>query len=97
MIPKDTLVYPKVWAVLHDEKWFDNPDEFKPERYLESPLGLRKEIAQYDDDSFSRLPFLPFGCGMVGFCLLGIIILHALKTPNSAFAQESIWPSQRLR
>jgi cytochrome P450 len=34
-IPKDTLVLPAQWALLHDPDMYPNPDQFMPERYLE--------------------------------------------------------------
>lgn len=37
-IPKDTSIYISLWSLLHDEKTWDNPSTFKPERFL-SPEG----------------------------------------------------------
>lgn len=33
-IPKGTVVMPNTWAIMHDPDVFDDPLEFKPERYL---------------------------------------------------------------
>ncbi|EAU81922.1 hypothetical protein CC1G_06133 [Coprinopsis cinerea okayama7 len=33
-IPKGTILLPNAWAILHDPNNFENPEEFKPERYL---------------------------------------------------------------
>ena len=30
-------------SVLHDEKIFDNPEAFKPQRYLEGDTALKKQ------------------------------------------------------
>ncbi|KDR82192.1 hypothetical protein GALMADRAFT_276748 [Galerina marginata CBS 339.88] len=35
-IPAGTLIFPNVWAIHHDENVYPNPDEFRPERYLEA-------------------------------------------------------------
>ncbi|XP_038059763.1 cytochrome P450 2J6-like [Patiria miniata] len=34
LIPKDTLLVPNLWAVTHDPKVWPEPDQFKPERFL---------------------------------------------------------------
>jgi cytochrome P450 len=34
-IPKDTLVLPAQWALLHDPEVYPNPEQFMPERYLD--------------------------------------------------------------
>jgi cytochrome P450 len=39
-IPKNTLIFANLGAVMRDPEAFPNPDQFKPERYLEqSPEG----------------------------------------------------------
>jgi cytochrome P450 len=29
----------------HDERYYDRPEEFLPERFLENPLGIKKDCA----------------------------------------------------
>ncbi|KAJ3526568.1 hypothetical protein NMY22_g10111 [Coprinellus aureogranulatus] len=33
-IPKGTVVMPNIWAIMHDPDTFDDPFEFKPDRYM---------------------------------------------------------------
>ncbi|XP_077971011.1 cytochrome P450 2B19-like [Styela clava] len=34
-IPKNTTVHPNLWAVHFDPEYFENPEEFRPERFLD--------------------------------------------------------------
>lgn len=51
-VPKGTRVLVNMWAIHHDPKHWDQPEQFKPERFLE-PSGKRKTPSS----------FLPFGAG----------------------------------
>ena len=57
-VPKDTLVICNIWRLLRDPLYWDNPEVFQPERFLEP-----------DEDGGGvkgvKIPeqFLPFGVG----------------------------------
>jgi cytochrome P450 len=54
-IPKGTEIFLSQWVTHRDERWFENPLEFKPERWLEGPEPLEKRIPKY--------AYFPFGGG----------------------------------
>jgi cytochrome P450 len=52
------MVIGNLYAAHRDPKYFPNPEEFKPDRFLEYSAGDR------DHPKFKRNPgFLAFGCG----------------------------------
>uniref|UniRef100_A0A8C9TR49 Cytochrome P450, family 17, subfamily A, polypeptide 2 n=1 Tax=Scleropages formosus TaxID=113540 RepID=A0A8C9TR49_SCLFO len=51
-IPKGTRVLVNMWSIHHDPQEWDEPDKFKPERFLDA-----------DGQRFSPPCFLPFGAG----------------------------------
>lgn len=53
-IPKDTHVIVNLWALHHDEKEWDRPDQFMPERFLD-PTGSHLITPSQS--------YLPFGAG----------------------------------
>jgi cytochrome P450 len=42
-IPKDVVVFPNAWAMTHDATKYPNPDEFKPERFLQDDGSLNSD------------------------------------------------------
>lgn len=53
LVPQGTEVFPLIGSVLHDPKVFQNPEEFHPDRFLDTDGHLRKHEA-----------FLPFSLGI---------------------------------
>ncbi|KAJ3774223.1 cytochrome P450 1 [Lentinula raphanica] len=53
-IPKGCLVISNIWAMNRDEEIYCNPDEFLPERHLESPGGPFKNINEITAFGFGR-------------------------------------------
>ena len=53
-IPKDAMLLISVWTVLQDKSIWGDPENFRPERFLDSEGNFKKELA-------SRVPI--FGIG----------------------------------
>ncbi|XVF49754.1 hypothetical protein PTKIN_Ptkin04bG0039000 [Pterospermum kingtungense] len=58
-IPSKTIVYINAWAIQRDPNWWEQPEEFIPERFKNNPIDYKGQDFQY---------FIPFGCGRRG-CL----------------------------
>lgn len=52
-IPPKTLLQVNVWAIARDPKYWKNPEEFYPERFMDSCVDYRGQ----------NFEFLPFGSG----------------------------------
>ena len=53
-IPKDTMVLLNIWAIHHDEREWENPMEFDPNRFLDSEGNFT---------GTTKLSHIPFGLG----------------------------------
>ncbi|PFH48833.1 hypothetical protein AMATHDRAFT_5417 [Amanita thiersii Skay4041] len=59
LFPKDTAVFMNLYFMYRDERYFDCPDEFIPERFLKNPLGVKEGV----EDDPARRSNLQFGGG----------------------------------
>ncbi|CAL1708513.1 unnamed protein product [Somion occarium] len=50
LVPKGTIVWANIWTMLHDEKVFPDPTEFRPERFLDNNGKLR-HLERHEDPS----------------------------------------------
>lgn len=53
-IPKDTMVLLNIWSIQHDEREWENPEDFDPNRFLDSEGHF---------SGTSKMGFVPFGLG----------------------------------
>ena len=49
-LPKDTAIYANMWHVMRDPDYWDDPDTFRPERFLD-------EFGNYKSDD-RNIPFM---------------------------------------
>uniref|UniRef100_A0A161ZSA6 Cytochrome P450 n=1 Tax=Daucus carota subsp. sativus TaxID=79200 RepID=A0A161ZSA6_DAUCS len=90
MIPKNTRVIINAWAIAHDTNSWENPDHFKPERFIGSEID-------YKGQHFS---FLPFGSGRrmcsgirlaeraMSLILVSLVAHFDWKLPNNMLPEE---------
>lgn len=60
-IPKDATAMINVWAIQHDPEYYDHPDEFDPERFMQNPLGTKTH--NVDANQEDLMPLYVFGAG----------------------------------
>ncbi|XP_041029031.1 flavonoid 3'-monooxygenase CYP75B137-like [Juglans microcarpa x Juglans regia] len=56
LVPKGSSIFLNAWSIQRDPKYWDNPLEFKPERFLNNAYGRF-------DYSGNNLKYFPFGSG----------------------------------
>jgi len=77
-IPKGTGVHINLWAMQHDERYWKDPDAFKPERWIGNAKG---------GDMSDGMAYMPFGLGprmCIGIklarkCSAFIVLAHIIR------------------
>ncbi|KAJ7976844.1 Cytochrome P450 [Quillaja saponaria] len=87
-IPANTKVFVNVWALGRDPKYWDNPLEFNPERFL-SQKGTGVATSQLDVRG-QNYHLLPFGSGRRG-CPGASLALNIVQTTVAALIQCFEW------
>ena len=60
-LPKGTILFANTWAIHRDELEYDQPEDFKPDRYISNKFGTRNLIESGSDDG--RRVTYAFGAG----------------------------------
>ncbi|KAK1982511.1 cytochrome P450 [Colletotrichum cereale] len=61
-LPKGTTFLLNAWSIHMDEVWYDQPEEYRPERYLENEWGVRPSMREAAETQ-KRRPTYSFGAG----------------------------------
>eukprot|EP00057_Strongylocentrotus_purpuratus_P027471 XP_011681945.1 PREDICTED: cytochrome P450 1A1-like isoform X1 [Strongylocentrotus purpuratus] len=91
-IPAGTQVLANFWAINHDETTWDNPSEFRPERFLNDNGQLRnmKDFPHFMPFSTGRRACLGKNIGKSGIIVLSACLLQKLNiaVPTGEGAQQ---------
>ncbi|RWS07932.1 cytochrome P450 9e2-like protein [Dinothrombium tinctorium] len=78
-IPAGMKIYVPIYALHRDEAYFEQPDEFEPERFLTNGvLNSENDYFSKASSEQKRIPFYPFGDGP-RFCVGMQISLFIMK------------------
>ena len=61
LIPKGTMLFANAWSIHMDESEYDNPAEFRPERWLDNKFGTKSKESEVVNDN--RRVTYAFGAG----------------------------------
>jgi len=59
LYPKGAVLFVNIWGMGRDERYFDQPEEFSPERFIRNPFGIKDGVI----DDPARRPNMQFGGG----------------------------------
>jgi len=101
-IPKDTTIFGSLYHIMHDPKHFKNPDQFEPERFLNSqgefkaderviPFGIGKRVCL--GQTLAEKEFFIFFAGF----MQKFELRHAPGTALPAYGIEGTNPKDVLR
>ncbi|KAF3556523.1 hypothetical protein F2Q69_00015769 [Brassica cretica] len=90
-IPAGTTVNVNAWAVSRDEKeWGPNPDEFKPERFLEKDVDFKGTDYEFIPFGSGRrmCPGMRLGAAMLEVPFANLLLNFNFKLPNGMKPEE---------
>ncbi|KAL8663343.1 MAG: hypothetical protein Q9202_003979 [Teloschistes flavicans] len=85
VLPKGSMLVLNAWGIFHNPELYEDPDAFRPERYLESEHGTKPGV----DTKFFRDNFL-FGAGRVS------VVCHTLGWDSADELLERICPGEKM-
>ncbi|KAL1208320.1 Cytochrome P450 83A1 [Cardamine amara subsp. amara] len=90
-IPAGTTVNVNVWAVSRDEKeWGPNPDEFRPERFLEKEVDFKGTDYEFIPFGSGRrmCPGMRLGAAMMEVPYANLLLKFNFRLPNGMKPEE---------
>ncbi|KAK9019576.1 hypothetical protein V6N11_054092 [Hibiscus sabdariffa] len=89
-IPSDTTIMINVWAIQRDPKWWENPEEFIPERFEKSSIDFKGEHFHFIPSGFGRrrCPGIPFGIASVEYLMANLLYWFDWKLAAGEIAEN---------
>ncbi|MGH9866277.1 MAG: cytochrome P450, partial [Candidatus Acidiferrales bacterium] len=95
-VPRNTTIYMSQWVVHRDPRYFDEPDQFRPERWMDS---LQKTLPRFAYFPFGGGPRVCIGASfaMMEATLLLAAIASRFRITLVPGQTIKLWPSITLR
>ncbi|XP_026432495.1 cytochrome P450 71A1-like [Papaver somniferum] len=89
-IPPNTTVYINAWAIHRDSKVWENPEEFRPERFIDNPVSFKGQDFQFIPFGSGRrgCPGLSFGIAIIEFALANLLYRFNWEVPAGEKREE---------
>ncbi|KAK9019571.1 hypothetical protein V6N11_054089 [Hibiscus sabdariffa] len=89
-VPSDTTIMINIWAIQRDPKWWENPEEFIPERFEKSSIDFRGEHFHFIPFGFGRrsCPGIPFGVASVEYLMANLLYWFDWKLAAGEIAEN---------
>jgi len=91
-IPAKTMVYFNAWTIQRDPKYWENPEEFKPERFEHSQVDFMGQHFQLIPFGFGRrgCPGYNFATVAVEYVVANLLYWFDWKLPETNSGEEDI-------
>ncbi|TYH51130.1 hypothetical protein ES332_D10G253200v1 [Gossypium tomentosum] len=89
-IPSDTTVLINAWAIQRDPKWWENPEDFIPERFENSSIDFKGQDFQLIPFGFGRrrCPGIPFAVAAIEHVMANLLYWFDWKLPDGEIAEN---------
>ncbi|MBA0749894.1 hypothetical protein Gogos_003770 [Gossypium gossypioides] len=89
-IPSDTTVLINAWAIQRDPKWWENPEDFIPERFEDSSIDFKGQDFQFIPFGFGRrrCPGIPFAVAAIECVMANLLYWFDWKLPAGEIAEN---------
>ncbi|MED6224668.1 hypothetical protein PIB30_086318 [Stylosanthes scabra] len=90
LVPKDAQILTNVWAMGRDSSIWTNPNEFMPERFLESEIDFKGQDFELIPFGAGRriCPGVALGFRIIHFVLASLLFEYDWKLPNKVNSEE---------